>query len=52
MGIQVDKDVMRDWELLAMTDHYHTAVAIREALQEGCDVRQSGLNAISVRAAC
>ncbi len=26
---------MRDWELLAMTDHYHTAVAIREALKEG-----------------
>ena len=25
----------RDWELLALTDHYHTAVAIREALREG-----------------
>lgn len=24
-----------DWELLALTDHYHTAVAIREALREG-----------------
>ena len=26
---------MRDWQWLAMTDHYHTAVAIREALEEG-----------------
>jgi hypothetical protein len=26
---------VRDWEQLAMTDHYHTAVAIREALKEG-----------------
>ena len=25
----------RDWELLALTDHYHTAVAIRDALREG-----------------
>jgi len=25
----------RDWELLALTDHYHTAVAIHEALREG-----------------
>jgi hypothetical protein len=25
----------RDWELLALTDHYHTAVAIHDALQEG-----------------
>ncbi len=25
----------RDWELLALTSHYHTAVAIRDALQEG-----------------
>jgi hypothetical protein len=24
-----------DWELLALTDHYHTAVAIRDALREG-----------------
>ncbi len=24
-----------DWELLALTDHYYTAVAIRDALQEG-----------------
>ncbi len=24
----------RDWELLALTDHYHTAVAIRDALRE------------------
>jgi hypothetical protein len=25
----------RDWQWLALTDHYHTAVAIREALKEG-----------------
>jgi Domain of unknown function DUF29 len=24
-----------DWELLALTDHYYTAVAIRDALREG-----------------
>lgn len=29
------KSAGRDWELLALTDHYHTAVAIREALREG-----------------
>ncbi len=29
------ESVGRDWELLALTDHYHTAVAIREALREG-----------------
>ena len=30
----------RDWEWLALTDHYHTAVAIREALREG-DVEEA-----------
>lgn len=34
---------MRDWEWLALTDHYHTAVAIREALREG-DVEGSALS--------
>ncbi|ETW97849.1 MAG: hypothetical protein ETSY1_21065 [Candidatus Entotheonella factor] len=31
---ETDKPV-RDWEWLALTDHYHTALAIREALLEG-----------------
>lgn len=37
----------RDWEWLALTDHYHTAVAIREALREG-DVEDAtqGLEAL------
>ncbi len=34
VGRETGKSV-RDWEWLALIDHYHTAVAIREALREG-----------------
>lgn len=33
--MEKQESIGRDWELLALTDHYHTAVAIREALREG-----------------